>query len=288
MNRKTIPSVLLFLVFILPVFGQQGISGYIDTVSWNSHYSERTAVGDTGPGRLLVASDISDVSVARFHYTGSKTADVYYPPDNEIGSLKPAVILVAGNSDSHAKSWSGRALKDTDQYIQWGQVIAEHGMVAVTYELDNPQAALENLTEWIRNNAAGLGIDISRVGFFSTDEEGCKIGVETVIAGSRNYSGPKPAFAIFYYGMLPLRPSQQVYMDVPILTVNTKDYMYRGMPESMNRFNKRLQDDGAMLTALNLPDAPHYFDCREDTPESREAILLTIDFMADHSGTAGN
>ncbi len=282
MNKFLFPSFLLLVVFTFSGFSQTIISEDFATVSWNDHFEERNAAGDIGPGDLLIASESSDIRVARLNYVGDKIADIYYPIDHEPGDLRGAVIFVSGDTDSHIMNWYGRTLKDTNQYLQWGQVIAEAGMIAITYELQNPQIALENLTVWIEQNKEILGIDTTKLGFFSTSENGCTTGLETIVQESRHYSGPKPAFAIFYYGILPLRSSKKIHLDVPILTVTTKDYMYREIPESMDKFNRRAVADGAMITALDYPEGSYWFDCKEDSARSREILQVTMDFMSEY------
>lgn len=121
------PDSFFFFIPLFALNGQENASGYIDTVSWDTHYEERTASGERGPGSLIVASASSDVGVARFSYTSGMIADVYYPENNDISELKSVVILVSGDTDTHAIRALGRALKDTGQYLQWGQVIAEAG-----------------------------------------------------------------------------------------------------------------------------------------------------------------
>jgi hypothetical protein len=282
MRKSQILFFVLLLFFSLAVSGQTIVPGNFETISWNEHFIERTATGDIWPGNLIVSSESSDVRVARLKYSEDYIADIYFPIGFDPGKSQGAVILVSGDSDSHAKAWCGRSLKDTNQYLQWGQVIAESGMIAITYELQNPENALENLISWIEKNKERLGIDTTKLGFFSTSENGCTLGMETIVIESRKYSGPKPAFSIFYYGLLPLRSSKAIYLDVPVLTVQTKDYMYRGIPESMKKFNQRVVDDGGMITALEYPDGEQFFDCKDDVPRSREIIQTTIGFMLNH------
>ncbi len=282
MKREHLLSIALLFVLCMPASGQTVLAGNLETISWTDHYRERTAVGYQWPGTLIIASEVSDVQVARLNYNAGKIADIYYPIGSDITEPRSAVILVSGDTDSHAIAAIGRPLKDTDQYLQWAQVIAERGMIAITYELGNPQFALESLVSWLVENHEDLGIDSSKLGFFSTNENGCTIGLETIIRESRNYTGPKPAFSIYYYGLMPLRSSKEIYLDVPILTVQTKDFADRGITASMEKFNSRAMKDGALLTALYYPDGEHFFDCNEDTPRAREIIQETLSFMMDH------
>jgi hypothetical protein len=284
-------KILFFLTtaFLLAPFlgfGQTTVSGDIQTVSWNDHFTASNRSGDIGPGNLIVASDTSEVRVATLPYANDKSVDIYYPPDYQQGELRGAVIMVSGDSDSHVRNWYGRSLSDTNQYLQWGQMIAEQGMIAVTYELQNPQLALNTIVSWIEQNNDNLGIDSEKLGFFCTSENGCATGLETIVIDSRKYDGPKPAFAVFYYGMLPLYSSKDIYLDVPILTVQTRDYMYRGIPESMQKFNRRAQDEGALLTAVEYEDGECWFDCRNDTNRSREIVQTTLSFMLNGIGNS--
>lgn len=281
--KKLLPfSLWIFFFISYSINCQTAVLNKEEIVSWNDHYIERTIIGDSTPGTLIIASESSDVKVASLLYDEVRTADIYYPTDMDFEKPRAVVILVSGDSDQHSKDWSGRALKDTDQYLQWGQVIAEHGLIAITYELSNPQAALNKITNWVIENSHILGIDDSRIGFFSTNENGCKVGLETIIKNSSKYTGPKPVFSIYYYGMMQLYSSKELYLDVPIMTVKTKDFMYRGIPESMDKFNKRAKSDGALITIEDFPEGKHYFDCKEDNERSREILKNTLDFMMEN------
>lgn len=275
-------SIFLFLIIISC---QTVVLDDADMVSWDEHYREKSRVGDKGPGTLVIGAGSSDVRVASLVYSPENTevrmADIYYPRAMDLHEARGAVIIVSGDTDNHAKDYYGRTLKDTDQYMQWGQVIAEEGLIAVTYELGNPQAALENLMTWIVENQKYLGIDTQKIGFFSSNENGCSVGLETIIKDSTKYTGPKPIFSIYYYGLMPLR-SKELFTDIPILTVQTKDLWDRGLPASMEEFNQRAIADGAMIKALYYPEGSHYFDCREDTPRTREILEETVHFMKDN------
>ena len=179
---------IFFFVFILTNC-QTTVLNKEEMVSWNDHYKEKTRIGNGFQGPLVIASEKSNVKVASLTYNLNMTADIYYPPDMDLMKPQAAVILVSGDSDQHTKEWCERALKDTDQYLQWGQVIAEQGLIAVTYELGNPQEALNKITNWITENSKFLGIDDSRIGFFSSNENGCAVGLETIIKNSTKYSG---------------------------------------------------------------------------------------------------
>jgi hypothetical protein len=284
MKKAYLPFLIFIFIYFL-ISCQAKVLSDTELVSWNDHFMERSSIGASGTGRLIIASETSDVRVARLIYSPEnlpeKIADIYYPSSMDLQKPRGAVILIAGDSDNHAKEWFGRVLKDTDQYMDWGQVIAEEGMIAISYELGNPEAALENLMAWVVENNKYLGVDTAKIGFFSINENGCSTGLETIVDGSTKYSGPKPVFSIFYYGMMPLR-SKEIYSDVPVMTVTTQDLWDRGIPESMDEFNIRAIDSGALLTAVSYPEGVHWFDLEQDTPRSRDILQETLAFMKAH------
>ena len=273
-----------FRIFLLLCIFSSCVTKVLDKqemVSWTEHYKDKTAIGSGFQRSLVIASGTSDVRVASLPYNMEREADIYYPPDMDLHEPRGAVILVVGDSDQHAKDWCQRALKDTDKFLQWGQVIAEHGMVAVAYGIGNPGEGLKNITSWLDENSKFLGIDTSRIGFFSTNENGCAIGMETLIIENKNYTGPKPVFNIFYYGMLPLLSRKEIYSDVPIMIVQAEDN-FRNVNESMDKFITRAEAVGAPVTKIFYSGGVHWFDSKQDTPRTREILKETLDFMQKH------
>lgn len=91
----------------------------------------------------------------------SLTMDVYYPPDMKADERLPVVIFVFGYTDSAAKRLVGSALKDYSQYTSWGRLTAASGLIALTYQTQQPDD-LEALVEYTRKNAASMNIDADR------------------------------------------------------------------------------------------------------------------------------
>ena len=50
-------------------------------VSWNDHYQERTEIGNGWQGKLIIASEESNVKVASLQYDDERKVDIYYPSD---------------------------------------------------------------------------------------------------------------------------------------------------------------------------------------------------------------
>jgi len=279
---KKLPLRVLWIFLLLSIFSScvTKVLSEQEMVSWTEHYKDKSSIGDSVDS-LIIGKSTSDVRVARLQYNMEREVDLYYPPEMDLHEPRGAVVLVPGDSDQHVKEWFGKALKDTDQYLQWGQVIAEHGMVAVTYGIGNPGEGLKNISSWLDDNSKLLGIDTLKIGFFSMNENGCAIGMETLIIDNKNYTGPKPVFNIFYYGMLPLLSRKEIYTDVPIMIVQTEDN-FRNVNESMDKFIIRAKEVGAPVTKIFYDGGIHEFDYKQDTPETREIIEDTLNFMIEN------
>ena len=66
------------------------------------------------------------------------TLDLYRPPEWKPATLFPAVIFVVGYSDLGAEKMLGCKFKDMESYITWAKLVAASGLVAITYENQDP------------------------------------------------------------------------------------------------------------------------------------------------------
>src|SRR5947209_17857192 len=55
--------------------------------------------------------------------------DIYYPADLPDGEQRPAVVFVHGLGPAELV----QHIKDSGQYISWGQLIAARGFIAITF-----------------------------------------------------------------------------------------------------------------------------------------------------------
>lgn len=98
---------------------------------------------------------------------GILTMDLYHPTDWKSGARIPAVVFVSGYSDVGFQKMLGCKLKEMESYISWAELTAASGMVAITYSATGPAADIHALLQYVRQNAASLGIDENRIGVWA-------------------------------------------------------------------------------------------------------------------------
>ena len=227
------------------------------------------------------------------------TMDIYYPPGVKPGSQLPTVIFVFGYADSTMSKMSGYKLKDFVPYICWGQLTAASGLVAVTYETQQPETDIDELLRYIRQNAASLRIDENRIGIWS-----CSGNVPTALSvlmdESRNYL----KCAVLYYGyMLDWNGSSKVAKaadkfgfvypkmrksfdnlrrDIPLFIVRAGLDEVPNLNETIDRFLDEALSRNIPIVFHNYFNGHHGFDIVDDNDSSREIIKQTIGFMRTH------
>jgi hypothetical protein len=116
--------------------------------------------GDAPTLRRDVEYRVTDASIL--------TMDLYSPPEAKSGARTPAVIFVVGYSDLGAQAILGCKFKEMESFISWGQVAAASGLVAITYTTGKePTADLHALLQYVRQNAAALGVDENHIGIWA-------------------------------------------------------------------------------------------------------------------------
>ena len=106
------------------------------------------------------------VKYRTFNGTGLNM-DSYYPPNLKRDTRLPVVIFVLGYSDDVMQKKMGSKLKDIEWYISWGKLTAASGMIAITYETQQPGSDIDELLKYIRQNAASLKINENKIGIWS-------------------------------------------------------------------------------------------------------------------------
>ncbi len=198
--------------------------------------------------------------------------DVYYPPDMAEDAALPAVIFVAGFPDTYAAMMLGTATKDFGQYTSWGRLVAASGLIAVTYNTQNPADDLVTMVAYLRENADSLKVDADRIGFWA-----CSGHVNVTLSYVMQDAGDFVQFGVFYYG--PLRiDAAELRRDLPLLVVRAgrdddriKDAMETFVGDAISR--------NVPLTFINFTAGNHGFDGLQDTPEALEIVAQTLDFM---------
>jgi hypothetical protein len=131
--------------------------------SQSDHISQKRVVyATTGTEGVRVLKDhayrVTDVTTL--------TMDLYYPSDSS-ETPRPAVILVTGFPDKGVRQMVGCAPKEMGSYISWAQLIAASGMVAITYANEDPARDVDSVLQYVRENAAVLEVDDSRMGVWA-------------------------------------------------------------------------------------------------------------------------
>jgi hypothetical protein len=128
---------------------------------------------------------------------GALTMDVYYPPDSTSRARRSAVLFVTGLPDSGAERMVGCRLKEMGSYTSWAELTTTSGLVAITYTNAEPASDAHDVLNYIRQNAAALGIDGKRIGLWA-----CSGSVPTalslLIQGGRDHL----KCAAFCYGYM--------------------------------------------------------------------------------------
>jgi len=235
--------------------------------------------------------------------SGSLCFDAYYPPGAAADSPLPAVLFVHGYSDAGIPNVMGRIFKEMGHPVSWAQLIAASGVVAILYSNRQPVDDLEAILQHLRDHAAGLGIDASRLGLFATSghvplalsllmqaerrEIRCAVlccgymldlnGATSVADMQKKYPFANPCVG---------KSMDDVRRDAPMLVVRAGRDQF-GVNESLDSFISGALHRDLPLRLVNHAGAPHAFDLFDDSEATREIIREILRFMRFHlSGPA--
>jgi hypothetical protein len=270
-----------------------------------THMSEETQRNDITKKRVVYEiPGVDAVTIRRdveYRATDASvlTMDIYYPPDSKSGARIPAVVFVSGFSDLGFQKMLGCKLKEMGSYISWGQLAAASGLVAITYTNREPAADAHALLEYVRQNAASLGIDENRIGLWACSGN-VPMALSVLMQEDRDYL----KCAVLCYGlMLDLEGSTSVAelaktfgfvnpcagksvndlpQDIPLFIVRAGQDEIPHLNETIDRFLARALICNLPITFANHPAAPHSFDVLHDSETSREIIRQILAFMRFH------
>ena len=231
--------------------------------------------------------------------TGALTMDVYYPPDAQSGAPLPAVVFVAGYPDLGFESKVGCKLKEMASYVSWGQLTAASGVVAITYTNREPVADIHALLEYVRQNAAALGVDEQRIGVWA-----CSGNVPLALSVLMQEASDDLKCAVLCYGLMLdidgatgvadaarqwgfVNPCAGKSVDdlpkaMPLFIARAGQDQMPHLNETIDRFVAKTLSRNLPVTFVNHPDAPHAFDLFHDSETTREIIRQIIGFMRFH------
>jgi tetratricopeptide (TPR) repeat protein len=192
--------------------------------------------------------------------------DIYYPPNIKAGK-RPVVIFVNGVGILDLKDWKA--------YVDWGKLTAASGMIAITHQSRNTDAAADvaDLINYVRSNAASLKIDENKIGIWSSSAN-VRIALPLVMQEDRKYIRT----AVFYYGVM---NSERVRFDVPLLVVRAGQDV-PNINATIDAYVARAIAQDAPLTLISYADGQHAFDVLDDNDQTREIVKQTLDFLKFH------
>jgi len=231
--------------------------------------------------------------------TGARTMDIYYPPDFSDGAKVPAVIFVSGYSDPGFQKMLGCKLKDMESYISWGRLTAASNLVAITYSAIDPVADAAALLDFLKPNAASLGIDSERIGIWA-----CSGNAPNALSILMEQRSEDVKFAVFFYPYLLdldghtgtaeaakrfgfVNPSagksiEDVPLNTPLFIVRAGRDEMPQLNKTVDRFLSQALNANLPLTFTNHPTAPHGFDISNDSITTHEVIASVLAFMRSH------
>jgi len=232
---------------------------------------------------------------------------VYHPPDLAGGDACPAVLYLHGDGPPELL----RTIKDSGQYVGWGQLAAASGLIGVTSNHRSterwtrlPEAARDvaELIAYVRAHAAELQIDGDRLCLWA-----CSAGLPAALSAVVRDPPPFVRCIVTYYGVMDLRSARDA-IDRAVPDTVLQDYSPLAQMEgsgtlpptlivragldraqlnaTIDRFVLTALARNAPLEVLNHPSGHHAFDVRDDDDRSREIIARTIAFMAYHLSTS--
>ncbi len=231
---------------------------------------------------------------------GPLTMDLYYPPDSKSGARLPAVVFVAGYSDvgmQKVLDW-GMKFKEIQMSISWGQLAAASGVVAITYTNDEPAADIHALLQYVRQNAATLGIDENRIGLYASSGN-VPLALSVLMQEDRDYlkcAVLSCGFMLDLDGSSGVAETAKTYgfvnpgagksvddlpQDLPLFVVRAAQEQFPHLNEMIDRFMAKALTRNLPVTFVNHP-GPHAFELMQDSETSRETIRQILAFMRFH------
>ncbi len=225
--------------------------------------------------------------------------DVYYPMDLQDVEQRPAVLFVHGLGPAELV----KHIKNSGQYVSWGQLIAASGLIAVTFNHRSPDEHIslndvagdvDDLVEYVREHGGELQIDREKLAIW-TCSAGVPLGVRSALRNT-------PEFVkclVAYYGPLDMQPLKDVweltedevrefsattYLEEPVeklapMLITRAGIDHPAINASIDSFIKEASAKNVTLDFMTHPGGHHAFDVLDDVARSHEIIKRTLEFM---------
>jgi acetyl esterase/lipase len=231
--------------------------------------------------------------------TGALTMDLYYPPDAHSAGRAPAVVFITGYNDAGAQRMLGCRMKEMGAYISWAQLAAASGLVGITYANHDPAADAHAVLQHVRQHAAALGVDETRIGVWA-----CSGNVPNALSLLMRAGPDVLRCAVLCYGyMLDLdgatgvadaskqfgfvNPSagqsvEDLPSDLPLFIARAGQDQMPGLNQAIDRFMPRALACNLPVTLVNHATGPHAFDLLDDSETTREIVRRILAFLRFH------
>lgn len=225
--------------------------------------------------------------------------DVYYPADMRDGEQRPAVVFVHGLGPAELVKY----IKDSGQYVSWGQFIAASGFIAITFNHRSPDdhtslkdvgGDVDELVAYVREHALEWQIDKERLAIWA-GSAGVPLGVRSALRDT-------PSFVkclVAYYGPLGLQPlkshwhltedevrefSALTYLEESVeklapMLITRAGLDYPELNGTIDHFIKEASAKNVILDFMTHPRGQHAFDILDDVARSHEIIKRTLEFL---------
>jgi acetyl esterase/lipase len=229
---------------------------------------------------------------------GAQTMDLYRPSGSSSAAPLPVVVFVSGYPDPGFERMLGCKLKDMGQYVSWARLVAASGLVAVTYANREP-ADVHALFAYLRQNAASLGIDASRIGVWagsgnvpmalsllmqgSGDSFRCAAlcyGFMLDLGGATHVAGAAAQFG--FANPCAGKSIDDLPRDLPLFLVRAGQDQMPHLNDSLDAFLAAALAHNLPVTLANHATGLHAFDLLEDSETSREMIRSILAFLRFH------
>jgi hypothetical protein len=229
---------------------------------------------------------------------GPLTLDVYSPHSTSDRVRLPAVVIVIGYSDVGAVPRFGCRFKEMESFINWAQLIAATGLVAITYTNVEPTADAHAVLAYVREHASELGIDAERIGVWACS------GNVPVALSTLEIAAPTPvSCAALCYGLMLDPPGTTFvsnaakmfgfddamagkHVDVlsraPLFIARAGQDAFAHLNDTIDAFVAAALARNMPVTLVNHATGPHSFDVVDDSDTSRAIIRQILDFFAFH------
>jgi acetyl esterase/lipase len=227
---------------------------------------------------------------------GPLTMDVYYPPGTPGTLGTPVVLFVTGFSDRGAEMMIGCKFKEMGSYTSWAQLVAASGCVAITYDNEQPDRDVAAVLQYVRDHAAELEVDASRIGIWSASGN---VPNALALAMREQFR----CAALFYPYTLDLDGATHVAAaqaqfrfvnaaagktvgdlprEMPIFIARAGRDEMPGLNAAVDRFVTHALAENLPITVVNHPRGPHAFDLFDESALSRELVGQALAFFRFH------